>query len=147
MTSTSPNIVHVGLDPAAEVVRNPLMTSTLKPIPTLFSQKPEASMLSTMSSKSNNDDEAASLSALWSRMYPENVLRPKVNPADLKKLCPAFQSNPVLYKSYCSYYAYKKSLNQKALTLQAFEQYYTDAGLDESIPDYETCVDPEQDFE
>jgi hypothetical protein len=39
-----------------------------------------------MSSKSNNDDEAASISGLWSRMYPDNVLRPKANPADLKKL-------------------------------------------------------------
>ena len=86
MTSNSPKIVHKELDPAAKLVRNPLMTSTLKLIPTLFSQKPEASMLSTMSSKSNNDDEAASISGLWSRMYPDNVLRPKANPADLKKL-------------------------------------------------------------
>jgi hypothetical protein len=74
-----------------------------------------------MSSKSNNDDEAAALSAAWSRMYPDGVLRPRFNPTDLKKLCPTFSSNPVLYKSYCSYKVYKKSLNQKALTLEAFE--------------------------
>ena len=121
MTSTSPKIVHVEHDPAAQLVKNPLMTSTLKPIPTLFSQqKPEASMLSTMSSKSNNDDEAAALSAAWSRMYPDGVLRPRFNPTDLKKLCPAFSSNPVLYKSYCSYKVYKKSLNEKVLSLEAF---------------------------
>jgi hypothetical protein len=119
MTS-SPKFVHKQLDPAAELVRNPLTTSTLKPNPTLFSQKPEASMLSTMSSKSNNEDEAAALSAAWSRMYPDGVLRPRFNPTDLKKLCPAFSSNPVLYKSYCSYKVYKKSLNEKVLSLEAF---------------------------
>ena len=144
---TSPKIIHVGLPDAAYMVKSSLMTSTLKPNPTLFSQKQEASVLSTVSSKSNNDDEAASISALWSRMYPDNVLRPKVNPSDLKRLCPTFQSNPVLYKTYCSYYAYKKSLNQRALTLQAFESYYTDAGLDDSIPYYEACADSEHDFE
>jgi hypothetical protein len=119
MSSTSPKIVHKELDPAAELVRNPLMTSTLKP--TLFSQKPEASVLSIISSKSNNEDEAAALSAAWSRMYPDGVLRPRFNPTDLKKLCPDFSSNPVLYKSYCSYKVHKKSLKQKALTLEAFE--------------------------
>ena len=51
---TSPKIIHVGLDPAAELVKSSLMTSIFKPTPTLFSQKPEASMLSTMSSKSKN---------------------------------------------------------------------------------------------
>jgi hypothetical protein len=120
MTS-SPKIVHKEHDPAAEVVRNPLTTSTLKPTPALFSQKPEASMISTSSSKSNDVDEATALSAVWSRMYPDGVLRPRFNPTDLKKLCPAFLSNPVLYKSYCSYKVHKKSLNQKALTLEAFE--------------------------
>jgi hypothetical protein len=128
MTS-SPKIVHKEHDPAAEVVRNPLTTSTLKPTPALFSQKPEAlfsqkpeaSMISTSSSKSNDVDEATALSAAWSRMYPDGVLRPRFNPTDLKKLCPDFSSNPVLYKCYCSYKVYKKSLNQRALTLEAFE--------------------------
>ena len=102
-------------------------------------------MMSTSSSKSTDVDEAAALSAAWSRMYPDGVLRPRFNPTDLKKLCPDFSSNPVLYKCYCSYKVYKKSLNQRALTLEAFELYYSES--DDTIPVYESLCDPVQDFE
>ena len=51
----------------------------------------------------------------------------------------------MLYKSYCSYKVYKKSLNQRALTLEAFELYYSES--DDTIPVYESLCDPVQDFE
>jgi hypothetical protein len=83
-------------------------------------QKPDAKKSDDMSS-TKPAAAAAAIVATWSRMYPDGVLRPRFNPADLKKLCPAFSSNPVLYKSYCSYKVNKKSVNQNALTLEAFE--------------------------